>query len=392
MRSVTRALLTLALLVVPASLRAQCAIDLIAEGVTAYRDLDLVRAQERLRDALEAQGRASPGCATEGARALTYLGASYWLLAMPDSAMQAFERAVIQAPRFEPDAFEFPPDITQTFDRVRSRTPAVAVTVPSAVTLGPRAGETLAVRLAASTSHWITAALRASDGEHVRTLYDGPVASGSTGMVVEWDGRDGEGDPVRSGAYDLEIISADSLSTPVRKVVVPLTVESDARVEPAAAAPDTALVAALAPPRPRGGVWSAVAAAGAGLAAGALVVAVPPAIAGFPESEARWVVGGSLGVAGIIGFVQRFRRRPRAAPEPVVPERVAPADPAERDPGPTLRIRAGTERRIEMADEGASGLGPWGAAPGAAAGTLPGAIPGSAPRVNAAAAGAGARN
>ena len=361
------AVLAAALTLLPGGARAQCAIDMITSGVRAYRDLELERARELLGTALESQRRTSSTCATEGARALVYLGASYWLLSMPDSAVRTFERAVVLAPRFEPDELEFPPDITETFDRVRRRTPSIAVTITDESVIGPRAGETLPIHLTASTPHWVAATLRAPDGGHVRRLYDGPVAAGAGGIVLEWDGRDAAGDAVMPGRYDVEIVSADSLSLPLRMVIVPLTVESNVPEEPQVEAADTALAAALAPPRRGGGgVWSALAAAGAGLAAGALVVAVPPALDGVPESGARWAVGASLGIAGIVGFAQRLRRGRARDPAPVAPDSLAPPPgPAERDTvAPTLRIRVGLERRVELSGGTAAGPASGGTPPG----------------------------
>jgi hypothetical protein len=361
MRRLVLLLVAASLLLVPTGVRAQCAIERIASGVRAYRDLELERAQELMREALESQRRVSSTCATEGARALTYLGASYWLLSMPDSAVWSFERAVILAPRFEPDEFEFPPDITATFDRVKGRTPSIAVTIPDEAVIGPRAGVTLPVELTASTPHRVTATLRAQDGDHLRTLYEGPVASGAGGIVLEWDGRGATGEPVGSGRYDVEIVSADSLSRPLRKVIVPLSVESDAPEAPVVEPVDSAIAAALAPPsQGGGGLWSALAVAGAGLAAGALVAAVPPAIDGFPESDVRWAVGASLGVAGILGFAQRLRRGRAANGTPVSPDRAAPAPGrGERDAAPpTLRIRVGVEQRVELPEGVAAGPAP----------------------------------
>jgi hypothetical protein len=342
-------LVALASMALPAGVGAQCGIDLIDVGIRAYRNLELERAQELFRDAIAVNQGASQPCATEDARALMYLGASQWLLQRPDSAWRAFELAVIEAPLFQPDAFEFPPEITDAFDDVRQGTSAVAVTRPAEVEIGPRGDDALAVRLMASTDHWVTVIVKEPGGDPIRAPYRGLVPTAPSGLVVEWDGRRSGGAVVTSGPYEIEIISEDRLSSrPVRKVVIPLSVESDAPVGPPSLGADSVGLSGPAVPAPRGGgVWSAVATAGAGLLGGALVFGVPPAIDGLPASGARYAVGGSLGLAGIIGFVQRLRQGRPDAP---------PAAPVIESP-PTLRIRAGYELRLELGEEGSQRSG-----------------------------------
>jgi len=295
---------------------AQCGIDLIETGIGAYRDLQLETAQELLNGAIELNERVASRCATETARALTYLGASYWLRELPDSAHRSFERAVIRAPRFRPDALEFPPDITDAFDRVRRRTPAVAAALPDAVEIGPEGEAALFIRMAASTTHQVTASIRTASGDTVRTLYRGPITTVAEGMIVEWNGRDSEGWAVPSGRYELEVISQGDAAEPLRKVVVPLTIESDAPAEPEPPAAEPLPAPMPAPPADEGSVWAGIGAAAAGLAGGALVIGIPPVVNGFPESGARYVVGVSLGVAGLVGLVQQLRR---GEPGPPIP-------------------------------------------------------------------------
>ena len=333
-----RALRLAALLLVatPAGAAAQCGIDLVEAGIQAYRDLELAQAKELLYSAIAVNGRASSPCATQNARALTYLGASHWLLQEPDSAVQAFEEAVIQAPRFRPDAVEFPPDITEAFDRVRAGTPAVAVAMPDEVDIETSRGETLWARLTASTSHWVTVTVQGPE-RAIRTLYRGPIVIGAQGTLVEWDGRDQSGEVVGSGPYDIEIVSSDSLSQPLRKVIVALNVSSDAAPPPA---PDTALQALAARDD---GVWDAVGAGVAGLVGATAVIVAPRVVDGFPETSARYAVAASLGVAGIVGFVQRLGRA-----QDVAEARREVARPSAEPPDPTLSIRAGWETRVEI--------------------------------------------
>jgi hypothetical protein len=344
----------------PSGAAAQCGIDLIESGIRAYRQLDLEATQDMMRNAIDVMGRSASPCATEAARALSYLGAAFWLRELPDSAARAFEGAVIRAPRFRPDEFEFPPAIVESFEEARLRTPAVAVTVPDAVEIGPEGEDGLPVWLGASAGHWVTTTISA-EGERVRVLYDGPIATTAEGIMLMWNGRDERGNVVPPGRYELEVVSADASSRPLRKVVIVLTVESGAPPPPPR---DSVLL--LAPAQAASGFpWGAVARAGAGLAAAGAAVGVPPAVRGFPDSEARFVVAGTLGVATIVGLVSSLRRgdaeRPAAGPI------ASPTpDPAERAPAePTVRVRTGFERRMELGEgsgvtRGSGGTPPWG--------------------------------
>ncbi len=336
-------------LTAPRGVAAQCAIDRIESGVRAYRDLDLDNAKGVLRDAVAANGRAASACAAEDARALMYLGASEWLLQMPDSAKGAFRRAVIEAPRFRPDDFEFPPEITEAFEDVRRATPSVAVSVAEEVEVGPHGEESLPVRVLASTDHWITANVRTSAGDAIRPLYRGPIPDGTEGVEVQWDGRDSSGEAVSSGRYELEIVSEDRDSQPVRKLVVGLSVESDAPPKPDVPEDTVATTVVPIPEPAQSGLWKGVAMAGAGLAGAAVIAAVPPAIHGLPESSARYAVAGSVGLAGIVGLVRTLRGRHPA--EPVVePDSMPGLKPGEGAAAePTLLIRVTAQRRVELA-------------------------------------------
>lgn len=335
------------LLAVPGAAWAQCEMDLVEAGVQAYRDLELDAATDLLNGAVSVN--ASSPCSTTDARALTYLGAAHWLAERPDAATRAFTQAVIRAPRFRPDPFEFPPEVTALFDEVRRSTPSVAATLPDFVAIGPGAEETLFIRLAASTDHAVSVTIR-EDGLPVQTVYRGPVVAGPRGTLVEWNGRGSDGEPVSTGWYDLEIVSMDDQARPLRKVVVVLTVESDAPVEQetvvALPTVDSAAAQMVVPREPS--AWKAVAVGGAGLLGGALVLAGPAMLEGGQGTWARYPIAGSIGVAGIIGFVRHLRgggaqtafRSDVADAEPPLVE--APAPP------PTLRIRPGYQRRVEL--------------------------------------------
>lgn len=323
---------------------AQCRIDVLESGIEAYRALDLVTASEHLNEAVTTNG--SSQCGTANARALAYLGAAHWLAERPDSAMLAFRRAVVQAPRFRPDPLEFPPAVTDLFDRVRRETPAVAVTLPDLVEIGPSSSdETLRARLTASVDHRVSVTLRSGD-ETIRTLHDGRLEGHAVGSVVEWDGRDDQGESVRSGWYDLQIVSRDEYDQPVRMVVVALSVESDA-AELAAEPEWIEVVDTVGFTSDGRSVWKAVAVGGAGLLAGAAVVAGPMALEGGSASWARYPIAGSLGVAGIIGF---FKNLGGGDPEVLTETRRVPVTPESPPPTPTLLIRPAQERRVELGE------------------------------------------
>lgn len=332
------------LAVVPSSASAQCRIDLVESGIQAYRDLALVDAAQRFNEAVAANTSAQ--CGTANARALVYLGATHWLAERPDSAVVAFERAVVHAPRFQPDPVEFPPAVTDLFARVRERTPAVATMLPEEVEIGPDSSdETFAVRLIASIEHPVSVTVR-SGGASLRTVYDGVVTDDPQGTLIEWDGRDHDGQPVDRGWYDLEIVSKDSRSRPVRMVVVALGVEAEVPETPE---PEMIEVVDTIETPPEeideGNPWKATAIGVAGLLGGAAIVAIPFAADGGSGSWARYPIAGSVGVAGIVGF---FKELGGDDPPPVrTRTRLVPAD---RGPGPppTLRIRSAFERRVEL--------------------------------------------
>jgi hypothetical protein len=331
-------------LVAPRSATAQCGIDFIESGIQAYRSLDLRATRDLMRRALDQNRASASPCAIERARAWTYIGASHWLEQQSDSADRSFELAVIQAPVFRPDNFEFPPDITQAFDRVRSSTPSVAVELPDEIMIGPRDEASVPIRLTASTGHSVNVRIIPSGPTSAITIFRGAVAAGPDGLIVRWDGRDAEGKAVPSGRYEIEVVSSQG-PTLVRKVVVPLTVESDAPTEQVGPALPTA-TRPVSEPRP---TWQVAALAGAGVIGGALVMAVPTVVSGFPETRARFAVGGAVGLASLVGFarhlLQDAPRSERTSPAGATPGAVR----IEGAPvAPTLRIRVGLERREEL--------------------------------------------
>jgi hypothetical protein len=360
---------------VPRAVAGQCGIDLVQSGIEAYRDLNLALATELLTSATELSEQSSSACASERARALTYLGATHWLSDRPDSARLSFQRAVIETPRHRPDAVEFPPEITDLFDDVRRATPSVALTVPREVEI-TRDGETIGIRLTASTSHPVTVEVHSAQGEPMRTLYRGSIDPGAQGTLVAWDGRGADGDVVASGDYQVEAISSsvspDGTATPVRKVVLALSVQATPVVEPRLPLPEPRDGEAAVAVDDRGpSTWRAVGTVAAGLLGGAAVVAIPHLVDGGSGQPARFAVAGAFGVAGIVGLVQRLRGGgsgdPPARPPLLDPvDAVLPGSASVETPvrWRLLRIRAGSQWRVEL-DGGLDERPAPGAPPGA---------------------------
>lgn len=332
----------------PGALSAQCAIDVIDSGIEAYRALSLELAQQVLDSALALNAGSAAGCYSQNATAWVYLGASQWLLDRPDEARRAFEQSVIQVPRFRPDPLEFPPDITDAFEEVRSATPSVAVEMPDETVIGPGASDLLEIRLTASTTHEVTVRVMEEGGDVLATLFRGEVEGGSGSAVIGWDGRDVDGTPVVSGRYEIEVVSEGGLTGPVRKVVTQLRIDSDAAPPSTPAyALDSAAIFPTDDSSGGGGIGKALTVLGVGLAGGAVVVAAPELLDGSPVSDARYAVAASLGVAGLIGFFQQMRGRDDDAPDRAPVPTPAPGDEgAPREP--TLRIRPGVQSRVEL--------------------------------------------
>lgn len=292
MRVVPAVLVLVGIGVAPqADLSGQATDDLVTRAVRAYEEVDLDGTVGFLRRwfASDAPRRAPLG---QRRRALTYLGAAEVLRGNPNSAASAFERLVELDPRARIDELIFPPEVTRQFQAVRARTKVVSIEGAD--------GETLSAWLFASSPHQVRVALRRPEGDPIRILYTGVIGDS---LNVRWDGRDSGGTLVASGWYVFEAFSTPTGRDPQRVLQVP--------VEVVAQVPDTL---PTPPPLPdslllpeRRGAGPGVEALFGGLVTGLGLVVLPPLVA--PDAEVkpvRWVVAGTISLAGLAAFLRHM--------------------------------------------------------------------------------------
>jgi tetratricopeptide (TPR) repeat protein len=337
----------LAAAAVPGTLRAQAADELLAQGVRSYQNLEYDAAAGLLRRSLALTGE-RPLTDTDRARAFMYLGATEIFRGRRDSALASFRRLVLLDPRFRSDQLVFPPEVSNTFDLVRRAVPAVTIVAAEAeVALGDAL---YPVRLYASAFHDIQAVVTTDEGQLVRQLYIGPIADS---LVVRWDGLDSAGTRAAVGRFQLVVVSRNAQGRPLRRVQ--LALETAARVSDSLPHPKPPTGAQLLPERqPNGPAWRSLV---GGLVAGGAAALLPVVITGESSgSGTRFVVAGSLGLTGVIGF---FAQRPgRALPANVAANRAlrdawqrqvaaTVEDNARRAADVRLRITPGRVTRVE---------------------------------------------
>ena len=294
------AMLTLALAAAGPA-RAQSARDLVAQGVRAYRGLEYDAAAALLRRSLAADAAGKLSTA-ERAQALTYLGATELFRSQRDSAVAAFQDILQLDPRYQPDELIFPPDVTNLFREVRRATKVIALVVPPVTELRARL-DRFTARVVTTSLADVTVTLTREDGSPERELYRGPVADS---MLVTWDGLGATGSPPPDGRYVLRVAARAGTDTlPVRQVALDVAQQ----------APDTLPWPApltsppLLPERTSG--TSGLRPLAAGLVAAAAAVALPSVVAsGRDATPARFVVGATVGLAGLAGFITHRRGRP----------------------------------------------------------------------------------
>lgn len=279
-----------------AGLSAQTADDLITRAVRAYGDVELDAAVGYLRRWF-ASDRATRAPLDQRRRALTYLGAAETLRGNPDSAASAFERLVELDPRSRMDELVFPPEVTTRFEAVRARTKVVAVDVTPETELRPD-GEWFTAWLFASSAHQLRVGLRRPEGDPVRVIYSGLIGDS---LAVRWDGRDSSGVWVSPGRYFLEAFSPATGGWPQRVLQVPLEIAVDVADTLPAPPPlaDSLLLSE------RRGAGPGLEALLGGLAAGVGVAVLPPLLApGADVKPLRFVIAGTISLAGLVGFVR----------------------------------------------------------------------------------------
>jgi len=293
---------------------AQDASALIARAVSAYEGLDLDVAAGMLRRAL------TPPLADsldngERTRALSYLGAIEVLREHRDSAVAVFRRLVLFDPRYRADTFVFPPEVTHLFDDVRARTSVVSIRV-AGDTVVPAQQGWLTVWLFASAPHDVTVAIAREDGRPLRALYAGPIGDS---LRVRWDGRDSTGALAPRGRLWLTVASRSGNATE-RLVQLPLDfdVAVDTLAHPAAPGAEQLLPE-------RANRRTAVRSLASGLLIGAAAVSLPQIVApGERSSGTRLVVGGTLALGGLVGYL--LQPPGRALPDNVATNRARQGD------------------------------------------------------------------
>jgi hypothetical protein len=279
---------------------AQNATALVAQAVTAYEGLELDAAAGMLRRALTPPLGDSLGSA-ERARALSYLGAIEVLREHRDSAVAVFRRLVLLDPLYRADTFVFPPEVTRLFDEVRVRTRVVALRV-SEDTVVPLQQGWLSVWLFPSTPHDVMVTIARADGRPLRALYAGPLGDS---LRVRWDGRDSTGAIAPRGSLWLTVASRAGGATD-RLVQLPLDfdVAVDTMAHPAAPGADQLLPE-------RANRRTALRSLANGLLIGAAAISLPQIVApGEHPSGTRLVVGGTLALSGLVGYLVQPPGRP----------------------------------------------------------------------------------
>jgi hypothetical protein len=283
----------------PIAVRAQSAAAVLAQGVRAYEDLEFDGAAGLLRRALAFQGRDALAPA-DAARALMYLTATEVFRDRRDSATTAARRLVLLDPRFRPDQLVFPPQVLAVYEGVRRVTPAVTARAPGDTSIRPGT-DAYAVWLYASTFHDVSASVATETGRVVRALYGGPIGDS---LALTWNGLDSAGARVSDGRYAITVNSLDRQRRVVRILRLPLAVSQPSI--------DTLPHPALPLFRPeRQPFGPAVRALAPAALAGVAIAILPKVVAGGEDaSGARFVVGGTVTVAGIAAFLSHHPGRP----------------------------------------------------------------------------------
>lgn len=274
----------------------------LASGLRHYQSLEYDSASIYLRRALAGVGGDTLGEAGRG-RAMTYLAAAELFRGRRDSAFTAFRRLVVFNPRARPDPLVFPPEVTTIYDFAREATKVVRVETPrdTSIRLG---ADRFRARLYASSFHQVIVTLEREDGFTVKTLYAGPI---SDTLNVFWTGEDTVYLANDSGRLVFSVTSLTNAGRQGRVVRLPL----DLVLGPQDTLPTPPpLPDSLFAPEHEAagkGLGSLVRGAGVGMA----VVLLPGLVAGgTTPSGSRYVVAGTLSLAGVIGFLRHRPGRP----------------------------------------------------------------------------------
>lgn len=274
--------------------------DLARRARNAYQSLEYQMAAALFRRALAAGGDdALPDSLRP--QTYTYLGATELFRARRAAADSAFLQALLADPGYRPNALVFPPEVTDIFRSVRYDSRLVKAVPPNDTTIivGDPA---YVISLYASARHRIDVDLLYDDGSVARSLYSGTIGDS---MTVRWNGRTEEDREPTDERLTVQITSAGE--TGVGRIVrLPLTVQAIRRdtLVPPPPPPDSQLRRERSSPEP------AVRALAVGVVGGLAAIALPALVSESPEGPERFMVGASLGLAGVIGFItQRPGRR-----------------------------------------------------------------------------------
>ncbi|PYO95179.1 MAG: hypothetical protein DMD62_02375 [Gemmatimonadetes bacterium] len=282
----------------PAIARAQTATALLDQGVRAYTVREYDGGVWLLRRALATEGANALG-ATDAARALMYLTATEVARNQRDSALAAARRLVVLDARYRPDPRLFPPDVLAIYQEARRAAPTVSIRALGDTAIKPGT-ESFIVRLGATASPEVVANVTTADGRVLRTLYQG---SFRDSIDVRWNGLDGSGNAPPDGRYAIIVApSARERRTGAEawSLRLPLEVARPAvDTMPLPPAPPDSLL------RPeRGDMSGAMHALIPGVVAGAAIMLLPEAVSSADHaSNARWIVGGTVAVAGVAAFL-----------------------------------------------------------------------------------------
>lgn len=289
--------LTIGACLVPGSARAQNAAQMLEQGIRAYTIREYDGGAYLLRRSLAEEGANALG-STDAARALMYLTATEVARGQRDSALAAAKRLVVLDARYRPDSRTFPPDVLSLYAEARRAAPTVSIRAFGDTAIKP-GSEAFVVRLGASTSPEVVAAVTNPDGRVVRTLYSG---SFRDSIDIRWNGLDASGSAPPDGRYLLIVqpssrerrSSGDNWS-----LRMPLELARPAvDTTPLPPAPPDSL---LKPER--GDMRAATRALIPGVAAAAAIAILPKVVASDHASNARLFIGGTVAVASVAAFL-----------------------------------------------------------------------------------------
>ncbi|MGH7590296.1 MAG: hypothetical protein ACREL2_02570 [Gemmatimonadales bacterium] len=281
---------------------AQSGAELLTRGVQAYQALAFAEAVPLLRESLaqDSTGALSPDAR---AQALCYLAAAQLFGGDHAGATETFRALVRMNPRLHPDKLIFPPQVTDLFREVHESTRAYATEVAPESRLRPGV-DRLPLELYGSLRDDVSVAIARDDGTPVRELYVGPVVDS---VPLAWDGLTVARTAPAEGTYLLRVTAAGTGGPPWYEL--PLDIERlPVDTLPWPSAPDT-VTPPNTPVAPFG--HDADRSLAAGIVPALFVVALPAFVArGTRSTDDRLLVGATVGVAGVIGFLAHRIRRP----------------------------------------------------------------------------------